>query len=153
MVASAFLLAGCGSKESVSLGASIIDPVLEVDQQPIGTFLSGSFGLELRLGKFAADPITVEPPSFTVVDGDSGAELGVGPLSATATDASFPLEIDPGGEITVHFELDANDPISADAVDTVCGAPIGVVATVPHSLNGGSTTEATSLPFTPSGCP
>ena len=153
VVSWALVLAGCGSKESVSLGGSITDPVLAVDQQPIGTFLSGSFGLDLRLGKFAADPITVESPTFTLVDGGTGAELGVGPLSAAATGASFPLEIDPGGEVTVDFELDANDPIAADAVDEVCAAPVSIVATVPHSLDGGSTTKATSLPLTPSGCP
>jgi hypothetical protein len=153
VVSWALFLAGCGTKQSVSLGGSVIDPELAVDQQALGTFLTGSFGLNLRLGKFAADPITVESPSFTLVDGDSGVELGVGPLSAVAPDASFPLEINPGGEVTVAFELDGSDPIAADAVDELCAAPVSVVATVPHSLDGGSTTTATSPALTPAGCP
>lgn len=149
----ALVLAGCGSKESVSLGGTINDPVLVVDQRALGTFLSGSFELNLRLGKFAADPVTVQSPTFTLVGGDSGAEFGVGPLSATAVDVTFPLEIAPGKDVTVPFELVASDPIPVDAVDALCAEPVSVVATIPHSLDGGSTTTAASLPLTPSGCP
>jgi hypothetical protein len=150
------LAAGCGSKESVSLSASIIDPSLTVEQLAIGTFLGGEFEMRLALGKFASDPVTIEAPSFALVDGDTRAELGgVNPLKVEVAQASFPLEVDPGQERTIAFTLDARDPVSTatDPFDLLCAAPVAVFGTVPHSLEGGSTTTARGPAVTPAGCP
>ncbi len=147
--------AGCGSKEAVSLAGSIDDTSLVVDQNAVGTYLSGSFSMNLRLGKFASDPVTVEAPSFALVDGESRVDLGLGPLSA-APDRSFPFDLDPGGEVAVGFELSGDDPVGDDpaaALDALCSAPVVVAATVQHSLDGGSTTTVRSAPTTPDGCP
>jgi hypothetical protein len=153
VVSLALLAAGCGAKEAVSLGGSIEDPSLAVEQQAIGPFLSGELGLRLALGKFAADPVTVLAPSFALVDADTFAELGLGPLPMSSVGQTFPLEIAPGKEVRVAFEVDSSDPVKLDALDLLCAAPLRVAGSVEHSLDGGSTTTVRSVSLTPDGCP
>ena len=153
VVSCAVFTAGCGSKGAVSLTGAILDPSLAVEQTAIGTLLSGEFDLMLALGKFAPDSATVESPTVSLVEADTNADVGSKTLSVQSPDVTFPLDVAPGKDVTIAFELDASTPIDTDAVDPLCSAPVRIVATVPHSLEGGTTLTARSEPIDVAGCP
>lgn len=152
LIALVLLFVGCGSKESVSLSASIVDPSLTVEQQALGTFLAGQFDLRLALGKFASDSVTVESPSFKLVNAETGAELDSRPLDVIGPEATFPLELAPGQERMIGFEIDASAPVATAVADELCAGPIEIAGSVPHSP-AGSITTARGTTTTVSGCP
>jgi hypothetical protein len=146
------LLAACGSPEAVRLSGSVEGLHLALEQRALGTFLTGDFTLSLALGKFADDPATLRTVTLALTRAPSGEELGLGPLDATLVDADLPMEIEPGDEVNLDYELVANDPIATDATSLICDGPVTVRAAVEHSLDGGTTTTVLGPAVTPAGC-
>lgn len=145
-------LASCGHPDAVRLGGSVDSLELAVEQRALGTFLTGGFTLRLALGGYADDPVTVSGVTFALTRAASGAELGLGPLDVRSTGVALPLEVDPGDEVTLAYDLVAEDPLATDAAGRLCEEPLVLRATVQHSLGGGATTTARSPAVTPAGC-
>ena len=143
---------GCGSKDSVTLSGKVTNVSLAIDQNALGTYLSGDFDLSLKLGSYASDPVSVEAPTFVLTDATTHSELGGRPLDATTPDVSFPIEIDPGDERTISFEIRGTEPLAVDVADRLCEGPLSIRGTVPHSLHGGGTEAFGSEAVTPEGC-
>jgi hypothetical protein len=136
--------AGCGNKQSVSLGASIENVELAIEQVALGTVLSGQFDLRLELGAEAPESTSVTLENFALVDATSGSE--VLPLSVMAPDTEFPLRVDKGQTQRVRLVIDSRDTSSTDPCGTVL-----VQGTVSDTLSGGTTTGR-SPSLVPSGC-
>ncbi len=145
-------LVGCGHPDSVRLGGSIDSLDLAVEQRALGTFLTGDFTLQLALGEYADDPVTVSGVTFALTRASSGEELGLGPLDVRSTGVALPLEVGPGDEVTLAYDLVAEDPLATDAAGRLCEESLVLRATVQYSLDGEATTTARSPAVTPSGC-
>lgn len=143
-----FGLMSCGSKESVSLSATIEAVDLTVEQVALGTSLTGSFELVLELGSEASEPTDVQLEQFSLLSGSDGRELM--PLQVTAPDVTFPVRVDKGQRRPIRLELADGDPGDTDRA-TLCGA-LQIRGAVTDSLSNGALTTASSGRFTAAGC-
>lgn len=143
-------LGGCGSKDIVSLSASVGNVKLAVEDKPLGPVLSGSFELFLEVGSEADGSDVVEPQSFALVKAADQAPL-VPALDAVPQGASFPMTIGKGSSKTVSYQLDTTKTLQTGKAD-LCAGQVQVIGTVESSLNGGETISFRSGPVSVSGC-
>lgn len=143
------LLLGCGSKDNISLSASVSNVQLSVTEQTLGTQLSGGFDLNLEVGAEADGAATVELGSFSLA-GDQGTLVGA--LQVVPVGVTFPVTVGKGQKKTVAFTLDDSALLPASDKAALCAGPVHVVGAVTHNLNGGETQPLTSKPGVPSGC-
>jgi hypothetical protein len=142
-------LLGCGSKDNISLSATVTNVQLSVTEQTLGTQLSGSFDLVLEVGAEADKGATVELGSFSLTR--DGATL-VGSLAVAPQGATFPLTVGKGQTKTVPFTLDDSALLPASDKAALCAGDVQVVGAVTHDLNGGETKPLRGKPGLPSGC-
>jgi hypothetical protein len=143
-------LGACGSKDSVSVSASVSNVQLTVADKALGTELSGSFDLYVEVGPEADGPATISldgPFSLvrdqtTVVDSLSAAPQGV----------TFPTQVGKGASKTISFQLDTAGLLPAADKASICAGPVRVVGAVKHDLNGGETKPLSSADVSVSGC-
>jgi hypothetical protein len=143
-------LFGCGSKETVSLSASVGNASLNVVEQTLGTQLTGGFELSLEVGPEASGGSTVELESFSLVRASDKSTV-VSPLQVIPN-ATFPLSVGKGERKTVSFVLDDQKLLPASDKAAICAGPVQIVGTVKSSLNGGETEPLASQSITPTGC-
>jgi len=143
-------LGGCGSKDSISLSASVGNVALTVEDKALGTVLSGSFELYLEVGPEADGSAEVEPQSLSLVKASDQSTL-VGALDAAPQGATFPMTIGKGDSKTVTYLLDTTKTLVIGKAD-ICAGQVQVVGTVKSSLNGGETIPFRSGPVTVTGC-
>ncbi|MEB2310516.1 MAG: hypothetical protein OZ921_05155 [Sorangiineae bacterium] len=143
-------LAGCGSKDAVSLSASIQSPALEVATVALGAKLSGSFDLRLELGARAEHGTEVTPEKFSLTS--ASGEVLVTTLAATAQEA-FPLAVGVGESKRVVFTLDDQALIDAALGVALCRGPVVIRGSVTDTLSGSSSTPVASPPASVAGCP
>lgn len=146
-------LAGCvaDNEAIVFVSPSVEDPSVNVAAGALGTTLTGSYRLLLRLGPRASGPSQVTVQKFEIANADQSKSL-VSTLEATA-DAMFPVTVDPDSDVSVLFTIDyGGSVLSATTADDLCGAGGLVIAgTIKDSLQDGATPVASSV-FMPSGC-
>lgn len=146
------LLTACGSKDSVSVSASVGNVQLAVADKALGTELSGSFDLYVEVGPEADGPATIslEGP-FAVVDVAGQATL-VSPLAAVPQGATFPLKVGKGSSKTVSFQLDTTDLLAPADKAPLCAGQVQIRGAVKHDLNGGETKPLESAAVSVGGC-
>jgi hypothetical protein len=145
------LLGGaCGSKDSISLSASVSNVELTLAEKTLGTYLSGSFDLYLEVGPEADSGATVQLDIFSLVRAGDHSTL-IPSLDAAPQGVSIPVKVGKGEHKTITFQLDATNPVSAAKAD-LCSGQVQVKGTVKHDLNGGETQPTESQPVTINGC-
>jgi hypothetical protein len=145
-------LVACGSKESVSLGASVGNASLAVADQALGTQLIGNFDLFLEVGPEAEGAAMVEVPSFALVRASDQSSL-VPVLIADPQGVTFPLKVGKGENKTVPFVIDDSKLLTTEDKTALCAEPVQIVGAVKHSLNGGETKPFRSNAISVTGCP
>ena len=119
---------GCGSKDNISVSATVSNVKLTVTEQTLGTQLGGSFSL-------ARD----------------GATL-VGALKVVPQGVTFPVKVGTGDSKTIPFTLDDSALLPASDKANLCSGDVQLVGAVTHDLNGGETKPLQGSPGLPSGC-
>ncbi len=147
----ALALTACGSKDNVSLSASVGNPNLTVADKALGTELGGGFTLFLEVGAQAEQAATVDLEAFSVVRVSDSASV-VPTLQAVPTGVTFPLKVNAGESRNIPFTIDTSKLLPASAQADLCASPVKIVGAVKHDLNGGETKPVESPPVTPSGC-
>lgn len=150
-IVAALVTSGCGSKDSISLSASVSNVQLTVTEQTLGTELAGSFDLYLEVGPEADGAATVELESFSLVGATTQSTL-VPALAAVPQGATFPLTIGKGESKTVTFQLDTTKLLPAGEKTNLCAGQVQIAGAVKHNLNGGETKPLDSGPQTLGGC-
>ncbi len=147
----AILAAGCiDTDPAVFVDASLASPSLAVAGGGLGVTLSGSFRLDLHLGKRASGPSDVTFTSFSLKTADESAVL-VESLPVVPTQAS-PVEVAPGSDVTVTFAIDSGaDTLPASVKDQICAGQVRISGVIEDSLESQSS-PVLSEPFTPTGC-
>jgi len=138
---------GCGSKENVSLSASLVNPSVGVSAFALGTELSGGFHLRLELGEQAPEATQVALGTFSLRRGQAEVVSAL-PL-APEGGVTFPLSIAVGEVRMVHMSFDSSSLLEASEGDAICQGPLEIVGTVTDSLNAGKATTAQSPSVTP----
>jgi hypothetical protein len=144
------LLGACGSKDSISLSASVSNINLTLEQKALGTFLSGGFDLHLEVGPEADSGATVQLQSFSLVSATSHATL-IPALDAAPAGGVTSIQVGKGESKTISFTLDATKPVSATQAD-LCAGKVQIVGSVTDDLNGGETEPLQSQAVTITGC-
>lgn len=124
--------AGCGSKDAVSVSASIGSASLAITQGLLVDELSGGFDLELALGKYASEGTRVEAQTFAVVRGDTVLIEG---LSVT-TDRAFPVELEPGDEVVIPFDVAEDASVDETITAALCDGPLRIHGAITDSASG-----------------
>ncbi|MBI3202778.1 MAG: hypothetical protein HYZ29_14660 [Myxococcales bacterium] len=140
---------GCGSKDNISVSATVSNVKLTVTEQTLGTQLGGSFALELEVGAQAEHAATVELGSFSLAR--DGATL-VGGLKVVPQGVTFPVKVGTGDSKTIPFTLDDSALLPASDKANLCSGDVQLVGAVTHDLNGGETKPLQGSPGLPSGC-
>ncbi|MBK7579371.1 MAG: hypothetical protein IPI67_04110 [Myxococcales bacterium] len=151
VLSSAVLLFGCGSKDNISLSATVSKVQLSVIEQALGTQLSGGFDLNLEVGAEADGDGTVELESFSIVRAADQGTL-VGALQAVPQGVSFPLKVGKGQSKAVPFLLDDSALLPSADKANLCAGEVQLVGAVKHNLNGGETKPLRGKALLPSGC-
>jgi hypothetical protein len=141
--------AGCGGKERISLSATVRNVDLSVEQRVLGTFLTGGFDLVVRLGPNAPESTTAQLESVSLVRAGQTPTTLVAALALSG--APDQVELNPGQERTFSLTLQESDPVSADARDQICAAPVQITGCMTDTLTDDST-PFVSQQHTPSGC-
>src|SRR5512140_2090601 len=118
-------VAGCGSKDSISLSASVGNVTLSVEDKPLGTVLAGSFDLYMEVGPEADGSAKVEPQAFSLVKAADQATL-VPALDAAPQGVQFRLTIGKGDSKTVTYQLDTTKTLISGKAD-LCAGQVQVV--------------------------
>lgn len=149
VVGLAIPVAGCGSKQSVSLEAHIDGASLSVKDGTLGTQLGGGFTLVLKLGDYASQGTKVTVQSFSVVGADSNdtvlPSLQVGPDPGT-------VDVGVGQTKNVVFTVGGSKLLSSADKAKLCAGPVVIAGTVTDTLGGGHSTPLRSARITVSGC-
>jgi hypothetical protein len=145
----ALVALGCGSKDNISVSATVSDVNLTVTEKTLGTQLSGSFSLQLEVGEQAERDATVELGSFSLVR--DGATL-VGALKVVPQGVTFPVKVGKGQSKAIPFTLDDSALLPAGDKASLCVGDVQLVGAVTHDLNGGETKPLRGKPGLPSGC-
>jgi hypothetical protein len=145
------LTVSCGSKESISLGASIANPQVAVTEQTLGLDLTGSFDLSLEVGPEADGSATVTLDKFSLVRAADQSAL-VDTLDVTSQGETFPLVVGKGEKKSVPFVISSPKLLESTAKANLCSGEVQIVGSVKHTLNGGETKPVQSLPISISGC-
>jgi hypothetical protein len=140
---------GCGGKERISLSARVRNVELEVQEDLLGTFLSGQFDLLVRLGPNASESTTAELESVSLVR-TGGAPTLVAALPLTTLPG--PIEVRPGQERTLSLVLEDSEPIAADMREQICSAPVQITGSLTDTLSDDGSTPFSSPEQTPDGC-
>ena len=129
----------------------IEEPSVAVSKGALGTTISGSFRLFLRLGPRASGPSQVTLQKFEITSADQMKSI-VPTLEATA-DTMFPLTVNLDSEESALFTIDLGGSVlPASAADELCGAGgLKIAGTIRDSLMDGATPAASAV-FQPSGC-
>lgn len=144
------LVAGCGSPQSVSLGAHIDGAKLSVTAATLGTQLGGGFTLVLSLGNYASKGTQVTVQSFSVVGASSNATL-VDPLPIGPDPGT--IDVGVGKTKNVVFKVDGSTKLlPAGAKTQLCAGKVVIVGTVTDTLGGGKSIPLRSSQITVSGC-
>jgi len=145
----ALCVGGCGSKQSVSLGAQIDNASLSVSDVTLGTQLAGGFTLVLELGDYASQGTHVTVESFSVIGADSNdtvlAPLQVGPDPGT-------IDVGVGETKKVAFTVNATKLLSSADKAKLCAGAIVIAGTVTDTLGGGHSIPLRSARISVSGC-
>jgi hypothetical protein len=141
------LLVACGSKDSITLGANVQNVQVTVEDETLGTQLSGGFELRLELGSEATESTTVSLETFALVR--DGQTL-VAPLQATPVNATFPVTLGKGDSRTIGFAIDSSTLLDASDKDAICAGPVSVSGAVTDTLSGNH--GLTSQKVEPQGC-
>jgi hypothetical protein len=146
-------LAGCVADNEgiVFVAPSLEEPSVNVASGALGTTLTGSFRLRLRLGPRASGPSQVAVQKFEIANADQSKSI-VGTLE-TSSDAALPVTVDLDSEEIVVFTIDYGGTVlPATTGDELCAAGgLTIAGTITDSLQDGATPVASSV-FTPSGC-
>jgi len=147
VVLGAGLLAGCGSKEAVMLGATLDSPELTVTGNSLVTDVMGSFDLELSLGDRASDATTVEIGTFSL---QRDGNVLLNPL-LLAAEPAFPIDIDVGR--SKHVDVTVTNPDGEPELAAVlCSAELQIIGTLTDSQGDDHPISVTSGRFLPN-CP
>jgi hypothetical protein len=146
-------LAGCvGDNETIVFVApSVEEPTVNVEAGALGTTLTGSFRLRLRLGPRASGPSQVMVEKFELANADQSTSLV--PTLETKADTELPVTVDLDSEKNVLFTIDFGGTVlPSAAADEICGAGgLTIAGTIKDSLQDGATPVASSV-FMPAGC-
>jgi hypothetical protein len=129
--------------------AHVEAPELVVESELLVTSLSGGFDLVMSLGDVAPRATRVDLGGGFALRRDGAVlveSLEVG------SDEPFPVELEPGGEVTVRFTVENGASVSAETSDTLCSGPVRIAGTLTDSLSGGKPTPVESASFQPM-CP
>lgn len=152
-VALAGSLAGCiaDNEAIVFVEPTIQAPSVAVDTGALGTTLTGSFTLRLRLGPRASGASQVTVNKFAITNADQTTSF-VDTLETTA-DKTFPVTVELDSEESAVFTIDfGGSVLPAMTGDALCGAGgLRIAGTVRDSLQDGATPVASEV-FMPSGC-
>lgn len=147
-------LAGCvaDNEAIVFVSPSLEEPSVNVTSGALGTTLTGSFRLLLRLGPRASGPSQVTVQKFEIANADQSKSI-VPTLEAKA-DREFPVTVDLDSEQSVVFTIDLGGSVlPATTADELCAAGgLTIAGTIKDSLQDGATPVASDV-FAPSGCP
>jgi hypothetical protein len=146
------LSAGCvdTSPDRVKLTAEVRDVSLTLEEGALVTALTGSFGLELSVGDYAGEAVTVEAPTVDLVTADDRTSLLR--VDALPVGVEFPLTIAEDASRTVTFELTDENTVDADQTSRLCAGPVRVSVTYRDSLaDRPSLVESGPAPL--AGCP
>jgi len=143
-------LFACGSKDSISVSASVSNVQLAVADKALGTELSGSFDLYVEVGPEADGSATISPDGpFSLVREQSTV---VDSLSTVPQGVTFPIVVGKGASKTIVFQLDTAKLLPAADKTGICAGPVRLVGAVKHNLNGGETKPLTSPDVSVTGC-
>jgi hypothetical protein len=145
--------AGCvaDNEAIVFVAPSIEEPSVDVAAGALGTTLTGSFRLRLRLGPRASGPSQVAVQKFEIANADQS--MSIVPTLEAKADADFPVTVNIDSEKNVLFTIDLGGSVlPAMTAEQLCGAGgLTLAGTITDSLQDGATPVASSV-FTPSGC-
>lgn len=134
-----------------------VEPILEepkasVDSGALGTSLTGSFRLRLRLGPRASGPSQVSIQKFEITNADQSKSI-VSPLETTAEPA-FPLTVKPDSDVSALLTIDLGGGVLPQSTaEGLCDAGgIKIAGLIQDSLEDGAS-PVDSAVFDPSGCP
>jgi hypothetical protein len=146
-------LSGCvaDNEAIVVVAPSVEEASVTVSKGALGTTISGSFQLVLRLGPRASGASQVTVQKFEITSADQTKSIV--PTLETTADATFPLTVNLDSEERVLFTIDLGGSVlPATAADELCGAGgLKIAGTIKDSLQDGATPVASAV-LEPSGC-
>lgn len=144
----AALTSSCGDKSAVSVTVTVTEPQLSVEEELLGFQVTGSFGINLQLGKLAESGTSVTLDDIALTPSDNPAQ-NIEPFDPVATSGSFPVSLSPGDSSTVGFTLEGGDLIDQAGKDTLCAGAVKLRGSVRDS---GDPVQFESAPITVDGC-
>lgn len=144
----ASLLAGCGSKGAVSLGARIDKASVGVQTAALGARVVGEFELLLDLGDYAPEATEVSLGAFVLENASGVVVDGL----ALASSEPFPISVAVGATKSVHMTVDETALLDAETQTALCAGKVWYSGTLSDTLSDGKPTLTSSSALTPS-CP
>jgi hypothetical protein len=146
-------LSGCiaDNEAIVLVEPSVEEASVAVSKGALGTTISGSFQLVLRLGPRASGASQVTVQKFEITSADQTKSIV--PTLETTADAMFPVTVNLDSEERVLFTIDLGGAVlPVSAADELCGAGgLKIAGSITDSLRDGATPVASAV-FQPSGC-
>lgn len=140
-------VAGCGTKDAVSLSARVEGVTLKLEQAALGSQLSGGFRVEVSLGEYASRPATARFETFELLLSDGSA---LGPL--TPEPPTGDVSLSPGESRRLDYSFVHRTLLEAATVTALCAGGARVAGVMLDGADGDKPTSFRGGFVVPSGC-
>lgn len=141
-------LAGCGSKEDVSLSVYARGATLTKGTNAFGSKLDGAVEIVFDLGKYGNESVTVEAIQLGIYRGNT--QLVPGAAFELPPGTTFPIKLDPGARTSFNYTITKTSITVAEAA-ALCAGPVMISGTAKQT--GKPETSLVTQEISVAGCP
>jgi hypothetical protein len=126
VVAVALALAGCGTKEDVSLAVYARGATLTKGTNAFGSKLDGAVDVVFDLGHYGNESVRVEAIQLGIYRGTT--QLVPGAAFELPMGTTLPIDLAPGQQTTFHYTI-SKSSITPEEATALCAGPVAINGT------------------------